>query len=98
MLFAFDDLQKLSFWMKDTRIVLSIAYIDVEGRIVDLQDMKPSYDEPPHYVSAVAAPVRRLGLPNVVVDPVIVAENGAMLLKPDASTPSPPSCSRSRTS
>jgi len=35
-------------------------------------------------VSAVAASIRRLGLPNVVVDPVIVAENGAILLKPDA--------------
>jgi hydroxymethylpyrimidine/phosphomethylpyrimidine kinase len=34
--------------------------------------------------SAVAGAIRRLGLRNVVVDPVIVAENGAMLLKPDA--------------
>lgn len=35
-------------------------------------------------VSAVAGAIRRLGLRNVVVDPVIVAENGAMLLAPDA--------------
>jgi uncharacterized protein len=38
--------------MKDTRIPLSIAYIDSEGRIVDIQDMKPFDDELPDYVSA----------------------------------------------
>jgi uncharacterized protein len=52
MLFVFDREQTLSFWMKDTLIPLSIAYMDSEGRIVDLQDMKPLDDEPPHYVSA----------------------------------------------
>jgi hydroxymethylpyrimidine/phosphomethylpyrimidine kinase len=35
-------------------------------------------------VSAVAGSVRRMGLKNVVVDPVMVAENGALLLRPDA--------------
>lgn len=35
-------------------------------------------------VSAVAASIRRLGLRTLVVDPVIVAENGAVLLDPDA--------------
>jgi len=44
--------QVLSFWMKNTLIPLSIAYMDSEGRIVDIQDMEPRYDEPPHYVSA----------------------------------------------
>ncbi len=34
-------------------------------------------------ISAVAGCIRRLGLPNVVVDPAMVAENGAMLLRPD---------------
>ena len=41
MLFVFDQEQILSFWMKDTLIPLSIAYIDAEGRIVDIQDMQP---------------------------------------------------------
>ena len=35
-------------------------------------------------ISAVAETVDRLGLPNVVVDPVMVAESGAVLLEPDA--------------
>jgi uncharacterized membrane protein (UPF0127 family) len=52
MLFVFDQEQTLSFWMKDTLIPLSIAYIDAEGRIVDIQDMQPTDDIPPQYVSA----------------------------------------------
>lgn len=35
-------------------------------------------------ISAVAEAVDRLGLPNVVVDPVMVAESGAVLLEPEA--------------
>jgi uncharacterized membrane protein (UPF0127 family) len=52
MLFVFDSEQTLSFWMKDTRIPLSIAYIDAEGRIVDIQKMEPLDDDPPNYISA----------------------------------------------
>jgi hydroxymethylpyrimidine/phosphomethylpyrimidine kinase len=35
-------------------------------------------------ISAVAEAIERLRLPNVVVDPVMVAESGAVLLQPDA--------------
>jgi uncharacterized membrane protein (UPF0127 family) len=52
MLFVYPEEQKLSFWMKNTLIPLSIAFIDSEKRIVDIQDMKPLDDEPPSYVSA----------------------------------------------
>ena len=52
MLFVFPTEEDRSFWMKDTLIPLSIAYIDSEGRIVDIQDMKALDDDPPHYVSA----------------------------------------------
>lgn len=52
MLFVFEEEQELSFWMKDTLIPLSIAYMDSEGRIVDIQDMKALDDDPPHYTSA----------------------------------------------
>lgn len=47
MLFVFDRERPLSFWMKNTRIPLSIAYLDAQGVIVDLQDMQP-FDETPH--------------------------------------------------
>jgi uncharacterized membrane protein (UPF0127 family) len=41
MLFVFDRDQILSFWMKDTLIPLSIAYISADGRIREIHDMKP---------------------------------------------------------
>ena len=52
MLFVYPEERELSFWMKNTLIPLSIAFIDSERRIIDIQDMKPLDDEPPHYVSA----------------------------------------------
>jgi uncharacterized membrane protein (UPF0127 family) len=52
MLFVFSSEEDRSFWMKDTLIPLSIAYMDSEGRIVDIQDMKALDDDPPHYESA----------------------------------------------
>jgi uncharacterized protein len=52
MLFVYGSEQKLSFWMKNTLIPLSIAFMDAEGRIVDIQDMKPLDDDPPSYISA----------------------------------------------
>jgi uncharacterized membrane protein (UPF0127 family) len=52
MLFVYPEEQRLSFWMKNTLIPLSIAYIDSKRRVVDIQDMKPLDDEPPSYVSA----------------------------------------------
>jgi uncharacterized membrane protein (UPF0127 family) len=47
MLFMFGREQSLSFWMKDTLIPLSMAYIAADGRIVDIQDMEP-LDETSH--------------------------------------------------
>jgi uncharacterized membrane protein (UPF0127 family) len=52
MLFVFSSEQPRSFWMKNTKIPLSIAYIDSKGRITDILDMKPLDDEPPHYTSS----------------------------------------------
>ena len=41
MLFVFESDRILSFWMKNTPTPLSIAYIDSEGKIRDIFDMKP---------------------------------------------------------
>lgn len=41
MLFIFSQERILSFWMKDTRIPLSIAFIKADGRIVQIESMKP---------------------------------------------------------
>src|SRR5919202_3654913 len=53
MLFVFGQDQPLSFWMKDTLIPLSIAFMDSQGRIVDIQDMQP-LDQTPHDSAAPA--------------------------------------------
>ncbi|HEY9842421.1 MAG: DUF192 domain-containing protein [Candidatus Sericytochromatia bacterium] len=47
MLFVFASERPLSFWMKNTYLALSIAYLDAAGKIVDLQDMQP-LDETSH--------------------------------------------------
>ena len=41
MLFVFDRDQQLSFWMKNTIIPLSIAFIASDGRITEIKDMQP---------------------------------------------------------
>ena len=41
MFFIFEGEDYHAFWMKDTRISLSIAFIDKSGRIVEIADMKP---------------------------------------------------------
>jgi uncharacterized membrane protein (UPF0127 family) len=41
MLFIFETEDHHGFWMKDTFIPLSIAFIDKDGRIVWITDMKP---------------------------------------------------------
>ena len=41
MLFVFETEDYHGFWMKDTHVPLSIAFIDKECRIVRITDMKP---------------------------------------------------------
>ena len=42
MIFVFDRDQQLSFWMKNTIIPLSIAFIASDGSIVEIKDMQPN--------------------------------------------------------
>jgi uncharacterized membrane protein (UPF0127 family) len=41
MIFVYDRDQQLSFWMKNTVIPLSIAFIASDGRIIEIRDMQP---------------------------------------------------------
>jgi uncharacterized protein len=47
MLFVFAQSEPLGFWMKNTYIPLSIAYLDTKGHILNIVDMKP-HDESSH--------------------------------------------------
>jgi uncharacterized membrane protein (UPF0127 family) len=42
MLFVFSRDQQLSFWMKNTLIPLSIAFIASDGHITEIKDMQPN--------------------------------------------------------
>lgn len=48
MLFVFPDDAPRSFWMQNTPLPLSIAFIDAEGRIVNIADMQPFDDRTLH--------------------------------------------------
>jgi len=53
MLFVFEAPQPLAFYMKNTYIPLSIAFVDAQGRIVNIEDMRP-LDETTHWSRGVA--------------------------------------------
>jgi uncharacterized membrane protein (UPF0127 family) len=46
MLFVFDFQRRYSFWMKDTSIPLSIAFISSDGRITQIEQMTPFDPQP----------------------------------------------------
>ena len=46
MAFVYDEPVTSTFWMKDTVIPLSIAFIDEAGRIVTISDMEPCRADP----------------------------------------------------
>jgi len=56
MLFVFEDERVQNFWMKNTVIPLSIGFFDEQGRLIDVQEMKPSPSlmdkDPPTYKSS----------------------------------------------
>ncbi|MEO6748827.1 MAG: DUF192 domain-containing protein [Casimicrobiaceae bacterium] len=53
MVFVFPQPQPLSFWMRNTYAPLSIAFIDANGRILNIADMAPRTDDT-HLSSGVA--------------------------------------------
>ncbi|CAM4396390.1 hypothetical protein BOTU111921_27665 [Bordetella tumbae] len=46
MLFVFDEADMQCFWMRNTLVPLSIAFIADDGTIVNMADMAPQTDEP----------------------------------------------------
>ena len=49
MLFAYSRAEIRPFWMKDTLIPLSIAFIDGEGRIINIEEMEPDDGNANHW-------------------------------------------------
>lgn len=45
MLFVFDRPAGVCMWMKDTPLPLSVAFIDQDGKIVNIEDMQPNTTE-----------------------------------------------------
>ncbi len=45
MLFVFDQPRAYCFWMRNTLLALSIAFIDDDGRIVNIEDMAPRTED-----------------------------------------------------
>ena len=45
MLFVFEQKAGHCFWMKNTLLSLSIAFIDDDGKIVNIEEMKPQSEE-----------------------------------------------------
>lgn len=41
MLFVWDKPQPLGFYMRNTTIPLSIAFLDAQGRVINIEDMQP---------------------------------------------------------
>ncbi|UGQ47673.1 DUF192 domain-containing protein [Massilia endophytica] len=41
MVFVFDSPSRQCMWMKNTLIPLSVAFIDADGKIVNIEDMQP---------------------------------------------------------
>jgi uncharacterized membrane protein (UPF0127 family) len=46
MVFLFDEPTAGSFWMKDTLIPLSIAFVDERGRVLGIEEMTPCTGDP----------------------------------------------------
>ena len=45
MLFAFEDAATQCFWMKNTLLPLSVAFIDDSGTIINVEDMAPQTED-----------------------------------------------------
>ena len=53
MLFIYREPEAAAMWMKNTRIPLSVAFIDGQGHILNIEDMEP-FSEEPHASKGIA--------------------------------------------
>ena len=51
MLFVFNEPHRASFWMRNTVLPLTCAYIDANGVVLEIRDMKPLDESPIEAVS-----------------------------------------------
>jgi len=54
MIFSYPRAQPAAMWMKNTRIALSVAFIDANGRILNIAEMEP-FSEQAHASAGAAA-------------------------------------------
>ena len=54
MIFLYPHPEVTAMWMKNTRVALSVAFIGVDGRILNIADMEP-YSEQAHPSAGIAA-------------------------------------------
>jgi uncharacterized protein len=45
MLFLFPEAQRHCMWMKNTLLPLSVAFLDEQGRIINVEEMKPQTED-----------------------------------------------------
>ena len=86
MIFVYDEPSYLSFWMKNTLIPLSIAFVEGDGRIVEIYDMKvegdkkdqefPVYQSPTMVKYAVEAPLGWFTLNGIKKNDLLNIPNG----------------------
>ena len=57
MVFVYTSPASEGYWMKDTRIPLSIAWLDQNGTILDIQDMDALDDQNVHYPGVGTLPI-----------------------------------------
>jgi uncharacterized protein len=76
MVFVFPTPRPVAFWMKDTLIPLSIAYVGSSGRIFEIHDLKP-HDETPvpsassAVLSAIEAPLGWFGRHGILAGDIV---------------------------
>jgi uncharacterized membrane protein (UPF0127 family) len=54
MVFLYPRPETTAMWMKNTKIALSVAFLDTSGRILNIADMEP-FSEQPHASAGAAA-------------------------------------------